>query len=203
MRFFRHLGIWPAAGLLAVAVVAGGGALSSPAAARPPAWAPAVRLVAYRGTTLTVPRDWPVINLAAHPRQCVRFDRHALYLGTPGRNQRCPAAIIGTTEAMLVQPSGAGAMPHSAAYPVDRLITVVTKRITITASYAAHRAQIARILACGSLPVPPGGSSGGTPPPAAAGGLASGPLARPSLLPATATSYTGQGFDACTAPRRR
>jgi len=200
MHFFRHLGIWPAAGLLAAAAVSGGPALRSPAGARSPALAPAVRRVTYLGTTFTVPRSWPVINLAAHPRQCVRFDRHVLYLGTPGRNQRCPATIIGTTEAMLVRPSARHAIPYSAGYPVDRLITVVTRRITVTATYAAHRAQIARILASGSLRVPPEGSSGGTPPPAAAGGLAAGPLATPSVLPANATSYTGQGFDACAAP---
>ncbi len=204
MRFFRHLGAtWPAAGLLAVAAVSGGPALRSPAAARSPARAPAVRQATYQGTTFTIPRRWPVINLAAHPRQCVRFDRHVLYLGTPGRNQRCPATLIGTTEAMLVRPSGARASRACGRLPGDRLITVVTtRRITVTATYGADRAQIARILASGSLRMPPEGS-GGTPPPAAAGGLATSPLATPSTLPAIATSYTGQGFDACARPARR
>jgi hypothetical protein len=63
------------------------------------------RSVRYLGRTFTVPRGWRVIDLAAHPHQCVRFDRHVLYLGAPGRVQDCPAGLVGATDAMLVQPS--------------------------------------------------------------------------------------------------
>jgi len=206
MRSFTLFRIWLTVGLLTIAVVAGGPVLSSPAGAQPAAQAAqaarpvAVRQVTYQGTTFTIPRSWRVINLARQPRRCVRFDRHVLYLGTPGRTQECPATIVGTTGAMLVQPSAPHAIPYSAAYPVDRLITVVTRRITVTATYAASRAQIARILASGSLRVPPERGNGGTPPPAGAAGAAAGPLAAPRVLPTTATSYTGRGFDACAAP---
>jgi hypothetical protein len=51
-----------------------------------------------------------------HPRRCVRFDRHVLYLGTPGRNQDCPSTLIGTTEALLVQPAAAHAAAAAAMY---------------------------------------------------------------------------------------
>jgi hypothetical protein len=155
--------------------------------------------VTYQGYAFTVPRSWPVVDLAAHPRQCVRFDRHVLYLGTPGRNQDCPAALVGTTEAVLVQPSAAHAIPDSVAYPVDRLIAVVTRRITITATYSTDRARIDSILSSASLRMPSNSSNGGPPadvPPE----RAAGPVAAPRVLPATATNYTGRGFDACTAP---
>ncbi len=157
------------------------------------------RKVTYRGVTFSIPASWQVINLAAHPRQCVRFDRHVLYLGRPGADQRCPAALIGTTEAMLVQPSASRSGVRAAAYPVDRLIIVATRRITVTATYGADRALVNRILASASLPAPAGQGQPGSPPSNVPGALAAGPAARASL-PGSATSYTGQGFDACTAP---
>jgi hypothetical protein len=100
------------------------------------------RTVRYLGRTFTVPGGWQVIDLAAQPHQCVRFDRHVLYLGTPGRVQDCPAGLVGTTEAMLVQPSARHAVPRSVDYPEDRMISVVTRRLTVTASYRSDRAQI-------------------------------------------------------------
>ena len=98
------------------------------------------RSVRYLGRTFTIPRDWRVIDLAAHPHQCVRFDRHVLYLGAPGRVQDCLTGLVGATGAMLVQPSARRAVPRAVDYPVDRMITVVTRRITVTASYSSDRA---------------------------------------------------------------
>ena len=66
---------------------------------------PGSQRVSYRGYTFTIPRTWRVIRLAAHPQACVRFDRHVLYLGVPGPSQQCPSTLIGTTEALLVQPA--------------------------------------------------------------------------------------------------
>ena len=114
-------------------------------------------------------------------------------------DQHCPAALIGTTEAMLVQPSASRPGVHAAAYPVDRLITVTTRRVTVTATYGADRALITRILASASLPAAARPGQPGSPPSNVPGAPAAGPAARASL-PGSATSYTGQGFDACTAP---
>ena len=100
--------------------------------------------VAYRGYTFTVPRTWRVIRLAAHPHSCVRFDRHVLYLGTPGQKQDCLSTLIGTTEALLVQPAAARATAAATMYPVDRLITVTTARIMVTATYSTDRALVDR-----------------------------------------------------------
>ncbi len=67
----------------------------------PPA---AARTVDFRGQTVAVPAGWPVYRLAEHPRMCVRLDRRAVYLGTPGASQRCPADAIGRRRAILVDP---------------------------------------------------------------------------------------------------
>src|SRR6266851_3358093 len=55
----------------------------------------ALRQVTFQGYRLQVPAAWPVIDLAAQPRACVRFDVHAVYLGTPGADEDCPARVIG------------------------------------------------------------------------------------------------------------
>ena len=62
------------------------------------------KTIDFRGEAVTVPDGWPVIRLAEHPRACVRLDREAVYLGTPGPEQRCPAGAIGRRRAILVDP---------------------------------------------------------------------------------------------------
>ena len=156
--------------------------------------------VAYRGYTFTVPRTWRVIRLAAHPRSCVRFDRHVLYLGTPGRNQDCPSTLIGTTEALLVQPAAARATAAAAMYPVDRLITVTTARIKVTATYSTDRALVDRILASASLRVPVRGTRRTVAAPDVPAHAAARMASAPATVPASATDFTGKGFDACAAP---
>ena len=62
------------------------------------------RTVEYRGYEIAVPASWPVHRLAANPSTCVRFDRHAVYLGHPGADQSCPAHVVGRSGAVLVEP---------------------------------------------------------------------------------------------------
>jgi hypothetical protein len=64
----------------------------------------AARTVHFDSRAVDVPGDWPVYRLAEHPRMCVRLDRRAVYLGTPGANQRCPSQAIGRRRAILVDP---------------------------------------------------------------------------------------------------
>lgn len=78
------------------------GAASASASAMP------ARVVSFHGYRLRVPTGWPVYNLARDPFVCARFDRHAVYLGTPSFRQRCPAHAVGRTEAILVSPLRAG-----------------------------------------------------------------------------------------------
>ena len=70
-----------------------------------PSSTPGMQTVEYLGVAFDVPADWPVHDLAADPTTCVRFDVHAVYVGTPGAEMRCPAGLIGRTDALLVEPA--------------------------------------------------------------------------------------------------
>ncbi|HET6997087.1 MAG TPA: DUF1906 domain-containing protein [Solirubrobacterales bacterium] len=75
------------------------------------------RTIHFDGQRVEAPRSWPVYRLNQHPGMCVRLDRRAVYLGTPGTNQRCPvAAAVGRRQAILVEGAsaaraGASALP--------------------------------------------------------------------------------------------
>src|SRR3984885_479667 len=152
-------------GLVSLARAAGAAAVRGGGAA-------ADQRVAYEGYTFAVPDGWKVVNLAANPRTCVRFDVSAVYLGTPGANQACPAKGVGdTTQAILIQPAAAATTPRAGADPAPPPPT----RATIPAR-AANQAGSAT------------SSSSSNAAPASA---------TPPLSP---TNETGKGFDACTAP---
>ncbi len=151
------------------------------------------RQVSYLGLTFTVPADWPVIDLSA--TTCVRFDQHAVYLGTPGQQQDCPAHLVGRTEALVVQPA-TSSTTTSVDDTASAEIAVTTPTVTITAPYNSDRATVAAALASAGLPAP-------TPKvttPAVRSHAALQPRTAVAALPATATDGTGQGFDACSAP---
>ena len=78
-------------------------------AASPAAALGADEVVHFRGHEVEAPASWPVYRLAEHPGMCVRFDRRAVYLGTPAVDQRCAANAIGRRRAILVDPGGAAA----------------------------------------------------------------------------------------------
>jgi hypothetical protein len=65
----------------------------------------------YGGYELSVPAGWPVYRLAEDPSQCVRYDVHAVYLGTPGPDQDCPAGLVGRTETISIGDPVPGARP--------------------------------------------------------------------------------------------
>ncbi len=148
-------------------------------------------LVLYRGYRFQVPAGWPVIGLSSHPGTCVRFDRHTIYLGRPGVSQACPSGLVGTTEAVLVQPAAAHQATHSMEDPAARRITVTAPRIALTATYRGDRGRILGILASAGLPAPSLAQPAAAPP-GKKGGVAE--------VTRRATSFTGRGFDACTAP---
>src|ERR1700761_4731372 len=65
----------------------------------------AMKTVVYHGYEFQVPASWPVYRLDQHPTTCVRYDVHAVYLGTPGANMQCPAGLAGRTQTVSVIPS--------------------------------------------------------------------------------------------------
>jgi len=75
-----------------------------------------MKTVVYQGYEFRVPADWPVYRLDEHPRTCVRYDVHAVYLGSPGQDMRCPAGLVGRTQTISFVPgqqaaAGPGAGP--------------------------------------------------------------------------------------------
>ncbi|MFD7642296.1 glycoside hydrolase domain-containing protein, partial [Kitasatospora sp. NPDC059795] len=149
----------------------------------------ATKNVDYLGRTFAIPADWPVIDLSADPRTCVRFDRHALYLGAPGADQDCPSHLIGRTEALLVQPA-AGEPAGTTVDETGHEIDAADGTVRITAGYDTDRSLVTGILTGAAIPAKA---------PAKAATLGAKALTA-AAVPATSTNYTGKGFDACAAP---
>lgn len=112
-----------AGGFVATGFVATGSVAARPVAAvRPAARVTAARparllgsvsakTVRFGGYQITVPANWPVYYLDRDPAQCVRYDRHAVYLGRPGADQLCPAHLVGRADTVSVQAAAAPAPP--------------------------------------------------------------------------------------------
>jgi hypothetical protein len=116
--------------------------------------ATALQTVWYAGYRFEVPAAWPVVNLAGQPQTCVRFDVHAIYLGTAGSNESCPAWLLGTTEAMLIGPAPQGTQRQSAEYLVSDRITATAPGISVSATFDTDPAAITSILASAGLSAP-------------------------------------------------
>jgi hypothetical protein len=136
-----------AAVTLSLALPAGVAAAVTVAAAR-------VQVISYRGYRFQVPAGWPVFNVARHHRTCVRFDMHAVYLGTPGANQSCPSWLLGATEAIVIQPGSRAAGWRSVENPVADLITATAPGIAVTGTFDTDARAIYRILASAGLAAP-------------------------------------------------
>jgi hypothetical protein len=67
-----------------------------------------VKPVRFGRYTIDVPANWPVYRLDRSSTVCVEYDRNALYLGTPGLNQNCPARVVGRVSTISLQIPSAG-----------------------------------------------------------------------------------------------
>ena len=132
-----------------------------------PSWNSKPKVVEYHGYRFQVPGGWPVYNLAAHSSQCVLFSTHAVYLGTPGNAQNCPATAIGRTETLLVQPAssptisdsavvltgGSAALPEQTTLPAAATaahmfqVEVPAAGVLVTATYSTNEPRLRAILA--------------------------------------------------------
>ncbi|HEX3691025.1 MAG TPA: DUF1906 domain-containing protein [Solirubrobacteraceae bacterium] len=178
--------------------------------------APSAKVVTFRGYRLVVPVSWPVYRLAAAPTTCVRFDRHAVYLGRPSAQQSCPGPAAGRTEAILVQPHQGGAaevLPATGATGAggggaEAQIVDAAHRLLVTATWNRAPALIRRALHVASLSSAVSRAVRLRPRSAvASAGARMRAYARPRAatpVPATPASpgqvYTGPGFDACSTP---
>jgi hypothetical protein len=176
--------------------------------AAPAAASVTTRTVSYRGVSVRVPAGWPVFTLGARSHVCVRFNRHAVYLGMPGSAQICGRQAIGRTEALLLSPASYRGRLLT---PVSRLaagsaagsMTRITDRrhgVVITATWGSDPATIRRALRIPSLRAAMLATNGHVPRPAAA------PAGwRPRVTSASSPGtpgeiYGGLGFDVCSAP---
>jgi Domain of unknown function (DUF1906) len=203
----------PAAKAAAEAALAG-----NPAADAPPPQpldshatkTPATRVVQYHGYQIQVPGSWPVYNLATDPSQCVLFNVHAVYLGTPGSAQDCPAAALGHTESLLIQavspasapssavvlPGTSAALPQNAALPAAAAaaagdsqtlqVEVPVAGVLVSAAFGANETQIRAILAGATRTGTASGSSASTT------AAVSGPSASQGVMSAGSELVTGQ-----------
>jgi hypothetical protein len=177
------------------------------------------RTVHYRGVAVRVPAGWPVFHLTATSRTCVRFDRHAVYLGTPGTAQRCPTDPLGRSEAILVAPQGgvsgaAGTSLLPSATPAARdagrsaaRIVDASHHVVVTATWNRHPGVIRRALSLRSLRSAGAQFTVHRPAAPAAHHRHAGAALHTQLAKQTASApgaaYTGLGFDACQTPSQQ
>jgi hypothetical protein len=185
--------------------------------ALPSAALAATKVVRYHGVRVTVPANWPVFRLGADSSVCVRFNRHALYLGLPGTRQSCPVQAVGRTEALLISPErssasagasaggGLAAVSVLGAAPAGGSMARIVDRahhVVVTATWNRDPAAIRTALHLRSLRAAMLATNGHRP---AAARAQAQPHAAPKetspTSPATAGEvYSGLGFDTCTTP---
>ncbi len=179
------------------------------ASARP---ASTVKAVRYLGYTVRVPRSWPVYDLSKHPTVCVRFNRHAVYLGTPGSAQQCPAHAAGRSEAILIEPVAAGSARAggSSGTPLPSVtdpgaqpaqgssgeLAVPSHGVLVTATWRTQPGVITRALGVRST----GALHSGAAKRSLAHQLAGPRAATAAAAQSAGTVYTGLGFDPCNTP---
>ncbi|MCP3801580.1 hypothetical protein NLX83_20170 [Allokutzneria sp. A3M-2-11 16] len=125
----------------------------------------ATKPVTYRGYEIDVPASWEVIDLEHSPDTCVRFDRHAVYLGHPKPDQDCPAQETGRTEALVLEPVENAKpttdivtrLPSYVAKPTqlpnapEFAMVVSAAGVLVTVSRGEDKAPIARVLNSGRI----------------------------------------------------
>ena len=152
MRPFGRAGLVCALPVLALLVPQAAFATTSPAApAQPAAAAPTgTRNVSYDGVRISVPAAWPVIDLRLHPSACVRLDRSALYLGSPGTQSTCPAHAVGRADTIWLKPATTGQLGQSAtpSTSTSQVATVGTLSARVGVDPVSHDKQ-AQFVAAG------------------------------------------------------
>ena len=166
------------------------------------------RTVAFRGVRVEVPADWPVRRMAGEPG-CVRFDRRAVYLGDPSR-VTCPADLVGRTQAVHLTTRGT----QGVARP-DRVVTSTDSPVSVVVS-AGDEPALARDIAS-TVTYPDATATVVAPDSVGEARTVAATAATTSTTAETAststtsttdspsgrtlsdTTFTGQGFDACTA----
>ncbi|GAA4229554.1 hypothetical protein GCM10022254_22250 [Actinomadura meridiana] len=208
--------------LCGVALIGGAALVAGPSFGAEPPPVPAAsddpadaRVVEYRGLRVRVPAGWEVHDLDRDPSRCIRYDRHAVYLGRPGPQPDCPARLVGRTEAVHLQPAAEDGRAARTTVPASRLatlkipastdhearLTLPDAGVAVTGVYGTDPALLQRVLR-DAEPNPdwkPGPDTQAPPEPNARRG-GPGPVDT-VLSPLLDEPWArGKGFDTCTAP---
>ncbi|WP_395107003.1 DUF1906 domain-containing protein [Actinomadura sp. SCN-SB] len=131
----------------------------------------APRTVTYRGLRIPVPDGWRVHRLDRDPERCVRYDRRAIYLGSPGSQAGCPAHLVGAEDVLHVTPAAsrgaerrrgaarasARLARHTVRPAVDHQtrLTVPEAGVTINGRYGDGPEDLQRLIRSTSVEYPP------------------------------------------------
>src|SRR4051794_11854608 len=189
--------------------------LAATLAAVPAGAASSTTTVNYRGVSVTVPSDWPIVHLEGRDG-CARLDRHAVYLGNPAISN-CPATVTGHTESVHLTDGvvsdarsplanlGAGReitggtavhpdlVVSHAKSPLRVVVTAgaeqdVAQQVADSVTFNDASAQQKSFSSNSAKSLTADSSSASAAP---------APTVRAAKVPAT---FTGMGFDACQAP---
>ncbi|MFD4244426.1 DUF1906 domain-containing protein [Streptomyces sp. NPDC058525] len=174
------------------------------------------RTVDYGGLRLAVPADWRVVDLDREPDACLRLDLPTLYLGHAGTQSECTGrAAVSRADTLHLEPlDGAPRRADIPTFTVESGTTLpeapprtdsnelryalLRPGVMATVSYGTAPDAVRRVLA--RARAVPAGAPAVLPAPAA-------PPARPAVdgpEPRNAQeAFTGEGFDACTAPTQK
>ena len=154
--------------------------------------------MSFRDVSVTVPEAWPVHRLSGRPG-CVRFDRHAVYLGDPSRST-CPPHLVGRTEAVhLTTRSLQGVVsPDRVVTAEDSPVGVVVAAGDDTAGAREIASSVRFDDATAEITTPSGRADARTFASSDSATADSSRTLSSSRSPSD-TRFTGLGFDACTA----
>ncbi|MFC9299009.1 DUF1906 domain-containing protein [Streptomyces sp. NPDC057011] len=171
------------------------------------------RTIDYAGLRLTVPADWRIVDLDLDPDACLRLDLPTLYLGRAGTQSRCTGrAAVSRADTLHLEPldgaperadvptitvdSGAALPEGPPRTDSNELRYALTRPgVMATVSYGAAPDAVRRVLARARAITPTAPGPRRPAEPALADG---GDTPRTAQAP-----FTGEGFDACTAPAQR
>jgi hypothetical protein len=104
--------------------------------------------ITYEGVQFRVPASWPVYYLNQDPDQCVRYDKNAVYIGTPGPAQDCPAGLIGRADTISIGDSDA---PQGQTGQTAQVTPAQTDQRALLQGLSANNSSISTSVAPGTI----------------------------------------------------
>ena len=106
--------------------------------------------VRFGGYAFKVPASWPVYRLGRDSTRCVRYDTNAVYLGTPGKNQQCPAHLVGQADTVSIAAPGAASRPGGPAVVLQSAAAggaaARQRAVSVSATFGSHPGAVRRAL---------------------------------------------------------